>query len=218
MNRDPPAKKASSGRRRRSLRKNAYVQSGRVGKGPGPIARSLAPPRTGRADFAQSFAVGVPHPALPEPVTSGSRRLPRPCPLPVSRAPVGRAGASNRASGVMIGLSGRGEPAQGKAPDAGDASQASPKQAGACLCAMPACWPAGRTQTGSMTPSHAGRTGQESREMLELRPFGGRYERWLRRRRWRMRRPRAKCSTCRKDCRAYPFPKSLAQPRSLSCQ
>jgi len=43
----------------------------------------------------------------------------------------------------MIGLSGRGEPAQGKAPDAGDA-KASPKQAGACLCAMPACLPAGR--------------------------------------------------------------------------
>jgi len=65
----------------------------------------------------------------------------------------------------MIGLSGRGEPAQGKAPDAGDA-RASPKQAGACLCAMPACRQAGRTQTGSMTPAQAGRTGQESREML----------------------------------------------------
>jgi len=33
----------------------------------------------------------------------------------------------------------------------------------ACL---PACRQAGRTQTGSMTPAQAGRTGHESREML----------------------------------------------------
>jgi len=65
----------------------------------------------------------------------------------------------------MIGLSGRGEQVSSKAPDAGDA-KASPKQGYACLCAMPACRQAGRTQTGSMTPAQAGRTGQESRQML----------------------------------------------------
>jgi len=52
-----------------------------------------------------------------------------------------------RASRVMIGLSGRGEQVSGKAPDAGDASIAEAGQR-------------------SMTPAQAGRTGQESREML----------------------------------------------------
>jgi len=47
----------------------------------------------------------------------------------------------------MIGLSGRGDPAQGKAPDAGDASIAEAGQR-------------------SMTPAQAGPAGQESREML----------------------------------------------------
>jgi len=41
----------------------------------------------------------------------------------------------------MIGLSGRGEPAQGKAPDAGDASIA---EAGPRLPVRHACLPAGR--------------------------------------------------------------------------
>jgi len=44
----------------------------------------------------------------------------------------------------MIGLSGRGDPAQGKAPDAGDASIASIAEAGGRLPVRHACLPAGR--------------------------------------------------------------------------
>jgi len=64
-------------------------------------------------------------------------------------------------------LPGRGDQAQGKAVDAGDASIA---EAGGRLPVRHACLPAGRqawrTQTGCMTPAQAGRIGQESREML----------------------------------------------------
>jgi len=63
---------------------------------------------------------------------------------------------SDVTSRVMIGLSGRGEQVSGKAPDAGDA-QASPNQAGACLCAMPACRQAGRSHADRQHDACAGR-------------------------------------------------------------
>jgi len=42
----------------------------------------------------------------------------------------------------------------------------SSKQTNACLCAMPACRQAGRTQTGRMTSVQPGRGGEEWSQML----------------------------------------------------
>jgi len=105
----------------------------------------------------------------------------------------------------MIGLSGRGGPAQGKAPDAGDAKHRRSRRAPACAPCLPACLPAGRSHANRQHDACAGRPDRPRITRDALADISTTPPR----------QPRKVCDRPHKCLRKSAIPKQVSQPPSI---